>query len=40
MTIAGDTIQATRPLLNHGVSATLSWPSVTPTNLPVDDDAR
>jgi hypothetical protein len=37
--IAGNTIPVT-PGANHGVSATLSWQSVTPTNAPVDDDAR
>jgi len=39
MTINGNTITVT-PATNHGVSASLSWPSVTPTNMPVDDDPR
>src|SRR5207244_4214464 len=39
MTIDGTTITVT-PTTNHGVSASLSWPSVTPTNMPIDDDPR
>jgi hypothetical protein len=40
MKIAAGSIDATGTLSNHGVSATLSWPAVTPTNLPGDQDGR
>ena len=36
---AGNSILVT-PRNNHGVSATLTWRTVTPTNLPTDNDPR
>jgi len=40
MTIQAGSVEANTSLANHGVSATLSWPAVTPTNLPDDDVPR